>query len=95
MNQENIRNVAIIAHVDHGKTSLSDFLLASNQHVSVRQIEGGQKTGEAVRFLDSRLDEIDRQITIKSSVVALAYDSADDQNLWAVIAWLLTEFIQE
>lgn len=75
---EQIRNICIIAHVDHGKTSLSDFLLASNQHISIRQIEGGQKTGEAVRFLDSRLDEIDRQITIKSSVVALSYLSPSE-----------------
>ena len=69
-----IRNICIIAHVDHGKTSLSDFLLASNRHISMRQIQGGQKNGEAVRFLDSRLDEIDRQITIKSSCIALTYE---------------------
>ena len=72
-NGEVIRNICIIAHVDHGKTTLSDFLLASNNHVSTRQIENGQKTGEAVRFLDSRLDEINRQITIKSSCVSLVY----------------------
>ena len=73
--ESHIRNICIIAHVDHGKTSLSDFLLASNAHVSLRQIEGGQKSGEAVRFLDSRLDEIDRQITIKSSCISLIHDS--------------------
>ena len=72
---DRIRNICIIAHVDHGKTSLSDFLLASNQHISLRQIEGGQRNGEAVRFLDSRMDEIDRQITIKSSCVSLTYDN--------------------
>ena len=71
--ETNIRNICIIAHVDHGKTSLSDFLLASNKHVSLRQIEGGQKSGEAVRYLDSRLDEIDRQITIKSSCISLVH----------------------
>ena len=78
---ESIRNICIIAHVDHGKTTLSDFLLASNNHVSVRQIENGQKTGEAVRFLDSRLDEINRQITIKSSCVSLVYDDKCLVNL--------------
>ena len=72
-NGDEIRNICIIAHVDHGKTTLSDFLLAWNSHVSTRQIENGQKTGEAVRFLDSRLDEINRQITIKSSCVSLVY----------------------
>jgi elongation factor 2 len=75
--ESNIRNICIIAHVDHGKTSLSDFLLASNAHVSLRQIEGGQKSGEAVRFLDSRLDEIDRQITIKSSCISLIHQEGD------------------
>ena len=70
---EQIRNICIIAHVDHGKTTLSDFLLSSNKHVSSRQIQNGQQSGEAVRFLDSRMDEIDRQITIKSSCIALVY----------------------
>ena len=68
-----IRNICIIAHVDHGKTTLSDFLLASNKHISARQLVSGQKTGEAIRFLDSRMDEIDRQITIKSSCISLVW----------------------
>jgi small GTP-binding protein len=79
--ESQIRNICIIAHVDHGKTSLSDYLLASNQHVSQRQIAGGQKSGEAVRFLDSRLDEIDRQITIKSSCISLIFEEQFLVNL--------------
>ena len=61
-----IRNVCIIAHVDHGKTSLSDHLLSSNGVIS-RALAG------KARFLDSRPDEQERKITMKSSSIALLF----------------------
>ncbi|KAG5502945.1 hypothetical protein JKF63_04718 [Porcisia hertigi] len=54
----------MVAHVDHGKTTLSDYLVASNGILSP------QLAGE-VRLLDSRPDEQERCITMKASSIAL------------------------
>jgi ribosome assembly protein 1 len=48
--QERIRNICILAHVDHGKTTLSDHLIAANGLIHPRLV------GE-LRYLDSRDDE--------------------------------------
>ncbi|PHJ24901.1 elongation factor tu gtp binding domain-containing protein [Cystoisospora suis] len=61
-----IRNVCILAHVDHGKTCLSDRLLSINGLIS-------EASAGKVRYLDSREDEQRRQITIKASVVSLYF----------------------
>ncbi|TPX45670.1 hypothetical protein SeLEV6574_g03736 [Synchytrium endobioticum] len=62
----NIRNICILAHVDHGKTTLSDGLLASNGIISA-------KLSGKVRYLDSRQDEQERGITMKSSGISLFF----------------------
>lgn len=61
-----IRNICILAHVDHGKTSLSDSLLATNGIIS-------QKLAGKVRYLDSRPDEQLRGITMESSAISLYF----------------------
>ncbi|CBZ53982.1 elongation factor Tu GTP-binding domain-containing protein [Neospora caninum Liverpool] len=66
----NIRNVCILAHVDHGKTCLSDRLLSVNGLIS-------EASAGKVRYLDSREDEQRRQITIKASVVSLFFRRPD------------------
>ncbi|CDK27729.1 unnamed protein product [Kuraishia capsulata CBS 1993] len=61
-----IRNICIVAHVDHGKTSLSDSLLATNGIIS-------QRLAGKVRYLDSRPDEQLRGITMESSAISLYF----------------------
>ena len=66
MLQENIRNIAIIAHVDHGKTTLVDKLLAT-----AGVFRENQKVEE--RVLDSNDQERERGITILSKNVSIRY----------------------
>eukprot|EP00889_Picochlorum_renovo_P003130 jgi/Picre1/30160/NNA_005529.t1 len=61
-----IRNVCILAHVDHGKTTLSDHLIASNGLIHPRL------AGE-LRYMDSNEDEQARGITMKSSSISLLH----------------------
>ena len=66
MRQENIRNIAIIAHVDHGKTTLVDKLLrASGAFRENQQVEE--------RVLDSNDQERERGITILAKNISISY----------------------
>jgi elongation factor 2 len=71
--RKNIRNMSVIAHVDHGKSTLSDSL------VSKAGIIAGAKAGEA-RFMDTRKDEQERAITIKSTAITLYYE-IDEEDM--------------
>ncbi|WP_411026664.1 GTP-binding protein, partial [Salmonella sp. s54395] len=64
--KSNIRNMSVIAHVDHGKSTLTDSL------VSMAGIIASAKAGET-RFTDTRKDEQERCITIKSTAISLFY----------------------
>jgi elongation factor 2 len=69
-----IRNMSVIAHVDHGKSTLSDSL------VSKAGIISEAKQGDA-RYMDTRKDEQERGITIKSTAISLFYSLSDkDMN---------------
>lgn len=58
--------ICILAHVDHGKTSLTDALLATNGIIS-------PKLAGKIRYLDSRPDEQTRGITMESSAISLYF----------------------
>jgi elongation factor 2 len=65
--KKNIRNMSVIAHVDHGKSTLTDSL------VSKAGIIAGAKAGET-RFTDTRKDEQERCITIKSTAITMYFE---------------------
>jgi len=67
-NSQNIRNIAIIAHVDHGKTTLVDFLLKQSHTFRENEAEMQQTT-----ILDSNPLERERGITILAKNTAIAY----------------------
>jgi len=66
-NPSQIRNISVIAHVDHGKSTLTDSLISKSGIIS------NSKTGES-RFMDTRADEQVRFITIKSACVSIHYE---------------------
>ena len=70
----NVRNMSVIAHVDHGKSTLTDSLLSKAGIISAA------KAGDA-RATDTRADEQERGITIKSTAISLYGNLTDDDDL--------------
>merc|ERR1712168_943760 len=68
--KHNIRNMSVIAHVDHGKSTLTDSLLAK------AGIIAAAKAGET-RATDTRKDEQERCITIKSTAISMYFEMTD------------------
>merc|ERR1711904_611803 len=72
-NTDDIRSMSVIAHVDHGKSTLTDSLICKAGIISAKA------AGDA-RFTDTRADEQERGVTIKSTGVSLYFEHDSDDG---------------
>jgi len=76
-NGSNVRNLCVVAHVDHGKTTLTDTLICTNGIFS-------QRNAGHIRYMDFTAEEQRRRITMKSASISLLYRKPKDDKKYLI-----------
>lgn len=74
---DRLRNVCVLGHIDHGKSSLVDWLVAENGTIPSRL--AGQ-----LRYMDDHPDEQERGITMRASAISIVYKHKGPRPRWSV-----------
>ncbi|EPS62854.1 hypothetical protein M569_11934 [Genlisea aurea] len=71
-----VRNVALVGHLHHGKTTFLDMLVEQTHHISTFD----QKSEKHMRYTDTRIDEQERKISIKSVPISLVLEDNNSKS---------------
>ncbi|CAD7965521.1 unnamed protein product [Amoebophrya sp. A25] len=75
-----IRNIAVIGHLQSGKTSLIDCLVRETHQFKSVKLKGDQQYKREMRYLDSRRDEHERGCSVKASAISLVLPDCDEKS---------------
>ncbi|PON53531.1 Transcription factor, GTP-binding domain containing protein [Trema orientale] len=71
-----VRNVALVGHLQHGKTVFMDMLIEQTHHMSTFD----QNSEKHMRYTDTRIDEQERRISIKAVTMALVLEDSNSKS---------------